>query len=91
MTGEDIRKASLAEMNTMDESAFLPTESRVQDDILPDNFWETAEVVFPTEKRSVHLKLEPEVFDYFKTGGKGHLTRMQKVLTAYVRAQKARS
>ncbi|WP_201776110.1 BrnA antitoxin family protein [Devosia geojensis] len=35
---------------------------------------------------SVHLKLEPEVFDFFKSQGKGHITRMQNVLKAYVRA-----
>ncbi len=29
------------------------------------------------EKRSVHLRLEPEVFEFFKAGGKGHITRMQ--------------
>jgi uncharacterized protein (DUF4415 family) len=39
------------------------------------------------EKRSVHLRLEPEVFAYFKAGGKGHLTRMQNVLKAYVKAK----
>ncbi len=28
-----------------------------------------------------------EVFDFFQKGGKGHLTRMQNVLRAYVKAQ----
>lgn len=39
--------------------------------------------------RSVHLKLDPEVFACFvaETGGKGHLTRMQNVLRAYVKAK----
>jgi hypothetical protein len=26
----------------------------------------------------VHLKLEAEVFDYFKRGGKGHLTHAER-------------
>jgi uncharacterized protein (DUF4415 family) len=40
-------------------------------------------------RRSVHLKLDPEVFDFFyqEAGGKGHLTRMQNVLKAYVNAR----
>ena len=56
---------------------------------LPDDFWENAVVMNPEdwEKRSVHLKLDRDVFDYFKAGGKGHLTRMQNVLRAYVKAQ----
>lgn len=60
---------------------------------LPDEFWEGAVVTYPEdwEKRSVHLKLEPEVFAYFKAGGKGHLTRMQNVLKAYVKAQQKRA
>lgn len=57
---------------------------------LPDDFWDNAVVVEPPP-RSVHLKLEPEVFQFFKSGGKGHLTRMQNVLKAYVKAQKTRA
>jgi uncharacterized protein (DUF4415 family) len=59
-----------------------------EEDRLPASFWENAELVEPHTAKSVHLKLEPEVFEYFKAGGKGHLTRMQKVLSAYVRAKK---
>lgn len=56
-----------------------------EDAVLPAAFWEEAELVAPP-KRSVHLKLDPEVFEFFKQGGKGHLTRMQNVLAAYARA-----
>jgi uncharacterized protein (DUF4415 family) len=55
-------------------------------DELPEGFWDDAVLVMP-EKRSVHLKLDAEVFDFFHKGGKGHLTRMQNVLRAYVKAQ----
>ena len=54
---------------------------------LPDGFWDDAVLEMPPP-RSVHLKLDYEVFDFFKSQGKGHLTRMQNVLRAYVRAQK---
>jgi uncharacterized protein (DUF4415 family) len=54
---------------------------------LPDDFWENAVVVAPrTVPTSVHLLVEPEVFAFFKSQGKGHITRMQNVLKAYVRA-----
>ena len=58
---------------------------------LGPEFWAKAQVRGPRLTRSVHLKLDPEVFAYFvaETGGKGHLTRMQAVLTAYVEAMKA--
>lgn len=57
---------------------------------LPDSFWENAVLVDPQGKTSVHLKLDPEVFFFFKRQGKGHITRMQDVLRAYVKAQTAK-
>jgi uncharacterized protein (DUF4415 family) len=64
-----------------------PGNPLTEDDRLPAEFWDSAEAVAPP-KTSVHLKLDPEVFDFFKRGGKGHLTRMQNVLAAYVRTRK---
>jgi uncharacterized protein (DUF4415 family) len=53
-------------------------------------FWAKAQVEGPKRARSVHLKLDPEVLESFAqvTGGNGHLTRMQVVLTANVEAQR---
>ena len=58
---------------------------------LPDSFWENAVLVEPPKTRSVHLKIDAEVFHHFlaETGGKGHITRMQDVLKSYVNARKA--
>jgi uncharacterized protein (DUF4415 family) len=59
---------------------------------LGEDFWANAVVVPPqAERTSVHLKLDPDVFDYFKQGGKGHLTRMQNVLKAYVTTQRRKT
>lgn len=57
---------------------------------LPDDFWDSAVLEAPGT-RSVHLRLDRDVFDHFvaETGGKGHLTRMQNVLKSYVKAKKA--
>ncbi|MGL5116545.1 MAG: BrnA antitoxin family protein [Beijerinckiaceae bacterium] len=48
-------------------------------------FWAKAKVEGPRKPRSVHLKLDPEVFAFFysQAQGRGHLTRMQNVLKAY--------
>jgi uncharacterized protein (DUF4415 family) len=93
MANEDIRRASLDEIKRMDEEGRLHHNPNApmgppSDYQLPDNFWDNARVVFPKEPRSVHLKLDPDVFDYFKGLGKGHLTKMQEVLRAYVNAQR---
>jgi uncharacterized protein (DUF4415 family) len=56
-------------------------------DDLGRDFWAHAEAQAPkSEIQSVHLKVDKEVFDFFKSAGKGHLTRMQDVLRAYARA-----
>jgi uncharacterized protein (DUF4415 family) len=52
------------------------------------DFWRSARVVMPTGKTSVHLRLDSDVVAWFKAHGKGHLTRMNAVLRAYVEAQK---
>jgi uncharacterized protein (DUF4415 family) len=55
---------------------------------LAAEFWSKARVVMPRGKTSVHLRLDSDVVEWFKANGKGHLTRMNAVLRAYVDAQK---
>jgi uncharacterized protein (DUF4415 family) len=54
---------------------------------LGPEFWSSARVVMPSAKTSVHLRLDSDVVAWFKARGKGHLTRMNAVLRAYVEAQ----
>jgi uncharacterized protein (DUF4415 family) len=58
---------------------------------LGEEFWKSARVVMPTGKTSVHLRLDSDVVGWFKARGKGHLTRMNAVLRAYVNAQERRA
>jgi len=51
-----------------------------------EDFWKHARVVTPPGKTSVHLRLDSDIVDWFKAAGKGHLTRMNAVLRAYVDA-----
>jgi uncharacterized protein (DUF4415 family) len=55
---------------------------------LGGDFWKSARVLMPAGKTSVHLRLDRGVVAWFKARGKGHLTRMNAVLRAYVDAQK---
>ncbi|MCU0881504.1 MAG: hypothetical protein MUF14_02420 [Hyphomonadaceae bacterium] len=56
---------------------------------LGDDFWANAVLVEPKARKSVHLRLDPGVYDFFvaETGGKGHIARMQAVLKAYADAK----
>jgi len=53
-----------------------------------DDFWKRAEIVMPPGKTSVHLRVDSDVFDWFKQQGEGHLTRMNAVLRSYAEAHK---
>ena len=89
MTERNMKRASLEEIRRMKDAGELtsPRPTIEAEDLGPD-FWKDAEVVEPRAPKSVHLKVDPEVFDFFKSRGKGHLTRMQEVLRAYVRAHR---
>ena len=50
--------------------------------------WTQAKLVLPQAKQSVHLRLEKEIIAFFKSAGKGHISRMQAVLKAYVDAHR---
>ena len=86
MSESNIKRASLEEIRKRKDRGELAQNltPRAGEDLGAD-FWASATVVEPRAPKSVHLKLDPEVFEYFKGLGKGHLTRMQEVLRAYVR------
>ena len=86
--GED--RTDWAKVDAMTEADLERAIAEDEDerDLEPD--WTRAELVMPRPRQSVHLRLDPEVVEFFKAGGKGHITRMQAVLRAYVDAQKRR-
>lgn len=55
---------------------------------LDEEFWRNARIVStePQRKTSVHLRIEPETLAFFRAAGKGHLTRMARVLKAYAQS-----
>ncbi len=52
--------------------------------LVPD--WTKAALVLPESKLSVNLRLDREIVEFFKGQGRGHISRMQAVLKAYVDA-----
>ena len=91
MTGSNMRKVSLEELARMRDRGELHDSKDAEpgEDLGPE-FWASATLKSPQKPRSVHLKLDPDVFDFFfsESRGKGHLTRMQNVLKAYADAKR---
>jgi uncharacterized protein (DUF4415 family) len=91
MTDAPTKTISLSGLRQMKDQGQLvhnPTASEGEE--LGPDFWANAVLESPRQRRSVHLRLDAEVYDFFhdKTNGKGHLTQMQNVLRAYVRAHR---
>ena len=60
---------------------------------LDEAFFRNARLVLPSKagKAAVTLRLDRDVLEWFKAQGKGHLTRMNAVLKAYVATQRGSS
>ena len=81
-------RTDLAKVDAMTDEELERRIAEDEDDrdLKPD--WTRARLVLPTPKQSVHLRLEQEIIDFFKSHGKGHIARMQAVLKAYVDAHR---
>lgn len=77
---------------SLEELAALQDDQIDTSDIPPldEAFFRNAQLVMPSErtKTPVTMRVDAEVLEWFKGQGKGHLTRMNAVLRAYVLAQK---
>lgn len=52
---------------------------------LMDIDWSRAEVVIPVQKKSISIRVDEDVIDFFKSTGKGYQTRINAVLRHYMR------
>ncbi len=90
MARQEIRQYSpdeIKEMVTRGNTLTSPDAPEIE---LGEDFWRNARVVMPDEKgkTSISLRVDTKVLEWFKKQGRGHLTRMNAVLRAYVAAQK---
>jgi uncharacterized protein (DUF4415 family) len=93
MANDDTRRSSLDEIKQMRARGLTKkTPADAPEIELDEEFWRNAAIVETAAPRrtSVHLRIDPETFAFFRAGGKGHLTRMAKVLKAYAQSHRAR-
>ena len=86
MADDAIRRSSLDEIKRMRARGLTSATPADAPEIeLDEEFWRNARIVSTAEPRktSVRRRLDPETFAFFRAAGKGHLTRMAKVLKAY--------
>lgn len=68
--------------------ADIETAMRADDDWRDavDIDWSRAEIVAPSRKRAISIRLDEDLIDYFKAMGPGYQSRINAVLRSFVRA-----
>jgi uncharacterized protein (DUF4415 family) len=56
--------------------------------LLDEEWFRTAEVFLPVPKAPISIRLNRDVLDWFKAQGPGYQSRINAVLTAYVKAHR---
>ena len=69
----------------------VPTRADAPVEEMPEGFWDSATLHAPLVKSTISMRVDPDILDFFKSQGAGHLTRMHAVLRAYVDAQRKKS
>ncbi|NVJ94328.1 MAG: BrnA antitoxin family protein [Marivivens sp.] len=60
----------------------------VEETALQVSSWEDSPLDLPEPKQAISLRVDRDVLEFFKSGGKGYQTRMNAVLRAYMKSQK---
>lgn len=76
MTGEEALR------NALEDQDAQPTD---------EAYWADAKLVRSKKKVPVHIRLAPEVLEFFKSQGAGYQSRINHVLERYVQHQKAKA
>jgi uncharacterized protein (DUF4415 family) len=89
MASDDTRRYSADGLeDKVAKGDYVPTRKDAREVELDEDFWANARVVMPPGKKSVHLRVDADVLEWFRAQGKGYLTRMNAVLRSYMEAHK---
>jgi uncharacterized protein (DUF4415 family) len=47
-------------------------------------FWEDAEIIFPSKKIHLSIRLDNDIIEWFKQYGSGYQTKINRVLRSYI-------
>lgn len=75
-----------------DEERRRLEEAVIDESDIPDSaaFWQALEPALPETKAQVTLRLDRDVLDFFRAGGRRYQTRINAVLRAFVDAQRGK-
>jgi uncharacterized protein (DUF4415 family) len=59
-----------------------------EDGPLPEDWESTVQIGIPARKQAVHIRLDPDILDWFRAQGPGYQTRINAVLRAFVQSRR---
>ena len=86
MNEKDTAQFSADELKALRARGATATRADAPERAIEPEFWRTSRVVLPGPKTSIHLRVDTDVFEWFRARGKGHLSRMNAVLRSYMEA-----
>ena len=54
-----------------------------------EGFWKRAELQMPQPKKGIYVRLDADVIDWLKSGGRGYQTRMNAMLRALMESDRS--
>ena len=57
---------------------------------LDEKWFKNASIVLPKPKKSISLRIDQDILNWFKSQGKGYQSRINAILRAYMNAHNAR-
>ena len=94
VTLEEARKAeSRTDWDRLESLTDEEIHEAVEDDpdafLLDDEWFETATFVMPSaEKERITIRLDSDILEFFRAGGSGYQSRINKVLREYMAVQR---
>jgi len=81
-------RTNLKRVDSISEKELARLIAKDKDEALARYDWTKAKLVMPEPKQDVHLRLEKDIIGFYKSLGKGHISKMQAVLKAYAAAHR---
>lgn len=85
-------------MKKLEKQKLKPIEKRADSSInysdipeLDDYFWEHAKIEYPENKKTITLRMDSDVLEWFRSSGKGYQTRINAILRSYFEANKKKN
>ena len=88
----DIKQKTLEELREMKNRGEIspPREDAKLFDV-PESFWDNAKVRPSLAKEHINLRIDKDILQFFREGGRGYQTRIHSVLRSYVDAKTSQS